>query len=121
MKRHLIAWLLILAAPTVAASDKWDKVDIALLATAAVVDTIDWGQTRYTARNPDRFYEQNPILGDHPKIGEVDKYFAVTMLGTALIADLLPGNYRKLYLGYCITYELVVLRGNFQAGVKLDF
>ena len=121
MKRYLAALLLILAAPTATASDKWDTVDFALLTTATTALMLDWGQTRRISRNPDEYYETNSLLGDHPSTGDVDKHFAAVMLGTIVIADFLPSAYRKTWLGIITAVEVGYVSQNYQIGIRAEF
>jgi hypothetical protein len=51
----------------------------------------DWKQTRQIARAPDRYFERNPILGNHPSVGRVDTYmFAAGVLHWVIAANLSP-------------------------------
>lgn len=38
---------------------------------------VDWLQTLSIAREPDRFYEVNIVLGKHPSVARVSWYFAI--------------------------------------------
>jgi hypothetical protein len=99
----------------------WDKTDSLLLTTALSAIAIDWGQTRTIARNPARFTEANPILGPHPGVGRVDRYFALSMLGTAGVAGILMPTPRKWFLGGVTAVEVFVIVSNHGAGIRADF
>ena len=82
---------------------------------------IDWGQTRHIAKNPERFYEKNRILGASPSVGKVDAYFLGAMVGTVAVAHLLPTDYRRLFLAGTLSMELSVVEQNRSIGIKVEF
>jgi hypothetical protein len=91
----------------------------------------DWAQTRTISKhpldmNPDGTYawkaETNPLLGSHPSIGEVNNYFAASMLAHALIASQLPPEIRKWFQYGTIGLEApVVGRNKFNFGIGMTF
>lgn len=85
------------------------------------VHAIDWGQTRYIAKNPGGHSELNPILGEHPSVGEVDRYMAATALLHTGITKSLPSKYRKYWQIFTIGVEAGTVTRNIQMGVKVDF
>ena len=97
---------------------EWDRTDSLLLTTALTTIAIDWGQTRDISRNPDRFHEGNPILGTHPGIGTVDKYFALAMAGTAVTAGFLTPTPRKWFLGGVTAVQVFVIISNHRIGIR---
>lgn len=119
MRKTLLA--LSLSMSCSAQASDWDRTDSALLATQLTLTAIDWGQTRIIARNPDLWYERNPFLGEHPSVGRVDKYFAVTFLVTTGISIALPQKYRRWYLGSMIVYEAAFVFHNQQLGIRVDY
>lgn len=52
----------------------------------------DWGQTRNIAKHPDQGHEVNKILGKHPSVADVDKYFALTGLGHVALNKMLEDS-----------------------------
>src|SRR3990167_90446 len=67
---------------------------------------LDWGQTKSIARNPNKYYETNPILGKHPSAGDVDRYFALTGLGHVGLSLLLSDpKWRKRFQNVTIGLE----------------
>lgn len=46
----------------------------------AVLLVIDWRQTLVIARNPEKWHEVNPILGEHPSPARVHCWFALCLL-----------------------------------------
>ena len=65
---------------------------LALLILAEALLALDWRQTLTIARNPRTESEINRILGPHPSVAEVCRYFLICMVGTALffLLSLLP-------------------------------
>ena len=57
---------------------------LALLILAEALLALDWRQTLTIARNPRTESEINRILGPHPSVVAVCRYFLLCMTGTAL-------------------------------------
>jgi hypothetical protein len=105
--------------------DDWDKADRILLGVHGALWVADWGQTRDIARQPDKYYETNPILGKHPTVQEVDLYFiSVGILG-AFIADQVGERIgsvpRKLLLVVWIIDQAGSVSNNHKIGLKINF
>ena len=82
----------------------------------------DWAQTRTIAKNPEKFYETNKLLGKHPSLGEVNNYFAASMLVNTLLANALPPEYRHLFQYGTMGLEgLEMGRNKFKFGVGMTF
>lgn len=116
--RALMLALLLIAWP-VSARD-WTGEEIGWGAAAAAVRLADWAQTRNIVRNPDRFREANPIIGEHPSRGRVDGAF---VLGSALLfglAHYLP-QYRKQILQWFVVLGAGVVARNAIIGVRMSF
>ena len=99
----------------------WDRTDSLLLGTALTTLAIDWGQTRDVARRPERYTEANPILGRHPRVSRVDRYFALSMAGTVGAAAVIPVSYRKWFLGGLTLLETAVIVDNHRMGLRVRF
>ena len=120
------AWLVILCAVgmllivgTAQAADDWSRTDKALAGAALGTTLMDWSQTRYIARHPDQYRELNPTLPDHPTTGQVDAHFAGSILVGGLIANWLPSDYRKWFLGGVTVFEIGTVGHNFSIGIKM--
>ena len=111
---------LVFAQPSQAA-DKWTKEDIAWQVGYTALHVIDWGQTRYIARHPWKYDELNPILGKHPSVSKVDKYFAITLVGHTVISHFLPRKYRRIWQHVSVGVEAGVVVRNYNAGIRLEF
>lgn len=80
----------------------------------------DWSQTRYIARHPE-YHEVNPILGEHPSTGKVDKYFAASLLVKNGVFFALPEKYRFYWAGAQIGISAGLIAHNNSIGIKFDF
>jgi hypothetical protein len=126
---RLVLFLLILASCS-AHAEEWKAADYKLLAAATTLLVVDWGQTRNMTRSPlyitrcncqDPYYEHNPILGKSPSIGEVDKYFALSILGTVGVSYALPAKWRRYFLGGVIVLESAVVMRNHHIGLRVEY
>lgn len=99
------------------ASEPWDTTDRVLGYTALGAAIADWSQARYIAENPSKFKDKNPLLGPHPSRTKVDAYFVGAIGGGYLLADALPGRYRKLFLGSATIVEISTVHDNLSIGV----
>jgi hypothetical protein len=125
VRRNLLFLGLLVALCANARADElfagWDKTDRVLLGTALGSIALDWGQTRDIAKHPERFVEHNPILGAHPSVGAVDRYFIVSMAGTVGVAAVLPATYRKWFLGGVTVLETAIVIDNRHLGLRVRF
>jgi len=129
MKTFIIL-IILFTASTCKAIDNWTTTDTILQTAVVSTLTVDWLQTRYTAKHPDMFYETNPIMGKHPSVGTVNTYFAaIALLHTAAVV-LLPKEFtvfetkiplRNILQSVVIAVEVGAIINNVNAGVKLDF
>lgn len=106
---------------SVVAGDAWSEDQLRMGAALAAVTVVDWAQTRYIADNPARFHETNPIMGRHPSIGRVDRYFATSILVGAVVLDALPSEYRDYALKAGLVLEVLVVSNNARIGVGVKF
>ena len=116
-----LLFCLALYASGACAGDPWDTTDKWLGAATFTALAVDWGQTRYIAKHPEKFYETNFILGEHPSVGRVDAYYATVGIGTFLMADYLGGRDRKWFLGAVLALELAYAIHNQRLGIKVEF
>ena len=122
LKRLAAGAILVAAAGGAQAqSQAWTTLDYSLAAGAATMMALDWAQTRYGARNPSRYAERNPVMGEHPSTAKVDRYFTAASLLMAGVTYALPRTQRRLFLAGVLVVETSVVFSNHQIGVKLDF
>lgn len=88
--------------------------------TYQTVHLADWLQTLTIARNPERFYETNKVLGEHPSVSDVNRYFLSTAIGHALISHILPPTAARVWQGATITMQLGYVQQNHQLGIGFN-
>ena len=121
-KRLAAGCLLVAAAAAAQAQSRaWTALDYSLAGGAATMMALDWAQTRHIARNPSRYSERNPIMGEHPSTAKVDQYFALASLLMAGAAYVMPRPERRLFLSGVIVVETSAVASNYRIGVKIDF
>ena len=130
--RALLAVILI-SLSTATLADEWTRDDTIREVIGQTLIVIDWGQTLDISRscNSDgEFYEKNSILGPCPSRGEVNQYFAATMLLHAGISYMLPTearlfdskvNPRAMWQYVTIVYWVDTVHSNYQLGIRMDF
>ena len=118
--RYLLVALFFFAS-AVQGGEPWSKQEKYIGAAALTLHVADWAQTRYIARHPERFYEKNPFLGEHPTIGEVNRFFIGSAVVTYLIADWLGGDARPVFLITVSAVKFGAVHHNYQIGVKMEF
>lgn len=105
---------------TALASD-WKQADTERQLAYLLLHLIDWGQTRNIARNPDEFYEFNPLLGEHPSVKRVDSYMLVSALTHTAISYLLPPNWRHAFQHVTLSVKSGLVNHNFSIGLRIDY
>lgn len=104
-----------------ALADDWSTTDKALLGAAVVLTVADWGQTLTIARNPTKYRELNPLLGEHPTVAEVNQHFIRGMILTGLLVYNFP-SIRTPLLGTIVALEFkVVARNHFTIGIRASY
>lgn len=119
--KAVIVALFLLAPLSAHAGDKWDSVDLGLFAGFQALTLVDYAQTRHITDNPNRFYERNKILGTHPDAAAVAHYFVARNVLMWGVAEVLPSDFRKLFLGSSIGLQFYYVQSNYRLGVKLEY
>jgi len=103
--------------------DPWTTTDTVLQVTYSALHIMDWSQTLHIARNSEKYYETNPILGEHPSTGRVNTYFAVTLLANTVIPMHLNKPYRNIWQGIWIINQYTYVQHNrrISIGITLGF
>lgn len=117
--RTLLAALAILF-PLAAGAADWSKQDKALFTASTALLAADWAQTRSIAKQPERFYEKNPLLGRHPSVRRVNNYFAGAILLNYFITDALRGDVRTAWQVGVIVVEGTVVTRNYGIGIRMN-
>jgi hypothetical protein len=122
MKIFIVLLILFILPAQSMAVDKWEKKDIAMQIIFLGFRFADWRQTVTITKNPDRYWEMNPLLGRHPSAATVDVYFIGTSLLHTAIVHVLPQEYRKIFQGVSIAISgAFVVYNKFSIGIKMDF
>jgi len=121
MVRIFLTVLLVALPVGASAADEWTAGDTAREAAFLAVHAADWSQTISVANDPDRYQENNPIIGDDPSRGRVNQYFLLTGAGHAAIAYLLPSTPRKWWQYAWIGVQAGQVTDNYYAGVEFGF
>jgi hypothetical protein len=100
---------------------EWKKEDTTIQTAVAVFIAADWLQTRDISSNPDKFYETNTILGAHPSLEEVDRYFVTCLVGNTLIAYVLPRDLRRWWQTISLSVEMQYVNRNYNLGIKMKY
>ena len=110
-----------LVTPAAQAGDEWTSPQIEKAVALAALTVADWGQTRNIARHPYSWTERNPLIGEYPSVGRVDRYFAASMLLGAIALDALPTRWRDTALTVGIAYQAGFVAHNLSLGVAVRF
>jgi hypothetical protein len=121
LKQLAAGCFLVAAAGAAQAQAAWTTLDHSLAVGVATMMALDWGQTRYAARNPSRYSERNPLMGEQPSTAKVDQYFTLASLLMVGMTYILPRSERRVFLSGVIVVETSAVVSNYRIGVKLDF
>jgi hypothetical protein len=110
----------LLLVPSVCFGD-WTGEDSAREAVYLGFHVMDWGQTLDIADHPDRWHENNPLLGSHPSRGRVNRHFVLTALLHPVVSYLLPRPYREVWQYSTIGLQVVVVGNNARLGIGFGF
>jgi len=118
MKTAILAVLLLVSIPAVA--DEWTTGDTYREATYLSLLAVDWAQTRDCLRRPG-CYEENTLLGAHPKQSSLDAYVVLEGLAHIAIAKMLPEKYRAPFQYITIGMEGNATFRNLSLGSSIKF
>ena len=117
----MFKFIFLLLVSSSAFADEWTSADTKREAVYLTLHTLDWAQTRNIARNPNKWTESNVILGKHPSVPQVDRYFIATGALHLAVAYYLPAEYRKAFQYITIGMEGGMVAHNFSIGLKAEF
>lgn len=122
--RMIACAALLLISGATQAFDEWTPADSWREAAYLTLHTIDWAQTHAVARDPrwnDRDRELNPILGNRPSAGSIDRYFALTALAHVGVAVALPEKWRHTFQYVTVGFQAGVVARTYSFGVGARF
>lgn len=100
----------------------WTRSHTALAGAFAITLLIDAAQTRALARQGwPGFRESNPLLGDHPSVGQVNTYTALAGLSVLGAAAAVPPRVRPWLLGAALAVEAFTVGGSMRQGLPIRF
>ena len=90
-------------------------------ASSLALESVDWGQTRSIAKNPNRWTEMNPVLSAHPTVNQIDAYFPILITTTAISYPFLKPAARPWVYGWLTAIEAICVVNNARHGIHMDF
>lgn len=118
--KYILICLLLLSSSCFAA-DKWSDGDVYREVAYQTIQVIDWRQTLTIAKHPNSFSELNPLLDKHPTEFAVNRYFVISSITHAIIANYLPSKWRPTFQYITIGVEVTAVANNFKLGIAVDF
>lgn len=124
MRKALVLCAL-LAPLSAQAADPWRPADTLREAGFLALLALDHQQTLTIARNPQEWYERNPLLGRHPSVGKVNNLLLLSAITHPIVSYLLPTNHclgpicdwRAAFQWTTIVMEGGAVAHNFSIGV----
>ena len=116
----LLVLALLLGFPRLAASQDRTGLDYGLALGSTALIVADWSQTLQIARNPDRWSEGNPLIGQHPSEGHVNTMMTLYVAWNAA-ALLLPKTPRRIWYIAVTVVEAVAVAHNLSMGISIGF
>lgn len=107
--------------PATASASDWKEVDTERQLAYILLHAIDWAQTRHIAREPDKFYEFNPLLGEHPSVKRVDSYMLVSALAHTAVSYVLPPEWRRAFQHITLSVKSGLVNHNFSIGLRIEY
>ena len=118
--RYLLTFLLLFSSVTNAENKPWTDTEKQLFVAHTALVVADWSQTRYIAKHPETYSEQNILLGKHPSMDKVDLLFASTVIGSYYLFDSF-NNDRETMLFTATIVRGVIVGNNLKIGLRVGF
>ena len=99
----------------------WTRDDTYRHAALTGLMAVDYAQTMKIAREPEKYWERNPILGKHPSEADVTMYFASAYAIKTGVAMALPPEYRKWWQYSMIAASAGCVGWNLSIGLGIGF
>lgn len=120
MQAIILILFLIFATPA-NATDPWSRGDTYREVAALTLRLIDYKTTLQIAKHPNEYREANPLLGEHPSVGEVNTFFIIATVAHPIISYALPKEYRKAFQYISIGVSGTASITNVWSGLKIRF
>jgi hypothetical protein len=132
MKQILLssALLLSLVACSTIQHDPWTTEDKALECTWQTLHAVDWSQTLDISAQSDKYYEINPLLGEHPSRSRVNTVMGASALLHPIVVNYLPRKIkllgldlpaRAIFQSISINSSGGLVSHNFNIGLRIAF
>lgn len=113
--------IMLCVCPMAQAFDDWSDADLTRHAIFTSLKMIDFSQTLKIAREPEKYYEVNPILGSHPSEGKVAVFFIGSYIAETALVHVLPSEYRPWAQYVFIGVSGACVINNFTIGLGVGF
>jgi hypothetical protein len=100
---------------------QWTSEQKTLAGVALVATAIDYGQTRFIAKNTWTQHETNPFMARYPSMGSVNTHFIVLPIAAYLILDNISSENRTWALRMISAVEIGFVAHNYSLGIKTSF
>lgn len=106
-----------------AQADEWRTGDTYREGTFQILNIIDWRQSIYMAKHPDKFKESEAawLIGQYPSTTDVDRLILISAILHPIIAYNLPYGWREVFQYITIAGKLNATTNNAYIGLKLEF
>lgn len=101
------------------AADDMSQVDWTRQAVVTTAMLVDFGQTRDIIRRG--YNEYNPLIDHHRSDVYVRNYFAIAIVGHAVVTKNLPKEWRPAFQYGTLALETFLILHNRRIGVKVTF
>lgn len=101
------------------AADPWTTEQKVLQVAYTALHFADTLQTLQIARQPEKYWERNPLLGKHPSEGKVYGYMAASYAAELLVAHYLASKYRTWFLGGATAFKAGLVIHNSSIGLRV--
>ena len=125
---RILLFIALVLISTSTSADVWREGDTYRELSYQTLNIVDWGQTRYTAKHPERFKEDGAgtggsawLIGQHPSTTDVDRLMVMSAILHPIISYYLPHGWREAFQYVSIGMKLDATIGNASVGVKFEF
>ena len=81
---------------------------------------VDWRQSVFIAKHPDRYTETNFFSARHPTETSINRWFAGAAVVNAAIGFSLPKKYKDTYFKGVSIVQVSFVATNYSIGIKMD-
>jgi hypothetical protein len=103
------------------ANGGWSREDTYRQTALTGLMAVDYAQTMKISREPDKYWERNPLLGKHPDEAEVTAYFIGAYAIKTGVAMALKPEYRKWWQYTMIGASAGCVGWNLHIGLGVGF